>query len=77
MRITGIQAKVKNATGMLRGPDIGRGALSRECPTCGAKPGNPCYRNTGGRVDGEDSGGGYWIKLKQPHRARRMRRVEA
>ena len=73
MRITGVQAKVKNGMGMIRGPVI-TGAIANTCPTCDAKPGNPCYRYTGGRVDGTDSGGGYWIKMKNPHRTRRTKR---
>lgn len=78
MRITTIAAKVKNGTGMLRGPEI-TGWISRACPTCEARPGNPCYRMTGGKVRGI-SDGGYPVKMKGPHRLRRMspdRSVEA
>jgi hypothetical protein len=33
---------------------------SRVCPKCEAPIGYPCRRWVGGRVGGEDIGGGYW-----------------
>lgn len=44
-----------------------RGALGRECPTCGAKPGYRCTR-LNGRADAA-----YRNELKNPHDARRGR----
>jgi hypothetical protein len=42
-------------------------ALTRTCPKCKAAPGHSCTRPPGGRVCGEDIGGGYAKTLKKPH----------
>lgn len=47
------------------------GPLSRDCPTCGAAAGAKCVRTTGGRVGGEDIGGGYPVTLKSFHAKRK------
>ena len=53
------------------------GPLSRTCPKCEAAPGMSCRRWVGGRVCGEDVGGGYWKSLKNPHPERAVRRKRA
>lgn len=49
----------------------GLGNRKNICPKCGAKPGQSCTRPIGGRVCGEDIGGGYERTLKHVHPERR------
>lgn len=47
------------------------GPLSRDCPRCGVPAGRKCVRRTGGKVRGEDIGGGYEVEMKGYHPERR------
>lgn len=64
---------LRNTPGIVFTGDKGTmlGALSRDCPKCHAPAGRKCARLTGGKVAGEDIGGGYEVPLKMPHRERR------
>jgi hypothetical protein len=45
--------------------------MERTCPTCGAKPHESCFRVTSGRVNGQETSGGYIKRLKEAHAARK------
>jgi len=48
----------------------GNPKLANPCPRCGAPAQVTCRRWVGGRVCGQDIGGGYWRHLTNPHRER-------
>lgn len=76
-RIRHIRASSRYDRGVdkpLATPHLAGKPLSRSCPKCEAEPGKPCRRWIGGRIGGEDVGGGYWRPLKKVHDERRRSR---
>lgn len=48
----------------------------RPCPKCEAPAGKPCRLWRGGRIRGEDVGGGYWVPMSGVHPERRKKRIQ-
>lgn len=48
------------------------GPMTVACPKCGSQPGRSCVRQVTGVVGGKDYGGGYTVRLKNPHKERKV-----
>lgn len=68
--MTSLRHSNKRDAAKVAGKGRPRATMLRSCPRCGAGPNQSCTETRGARVAGQDTGGGYTVRLKMPHRER-------